>query len=188
MITGSFASSFHGVPRTTHDIDVIVVLTGSNLDRLIGLLPNEDYYVSAEAARDALLRRGQFNVIDLATGWKADLIVRKDRPFSQNEFQKETAGCTIPVGAKEQHSEHMTERCGARPSHTQRARSVWFSRTVHTSDALTWHCGVTGPHLRSACSRAHEKSSSHGSVEPMSRRIRSISQEHSFHVVDRDGC
>ena len=27
-----------------------------------------------------------FNIIDLDTGWKADLIVRKDRPFSIEEF------------------------------------------------------------------------------------------------------
>jgi len=27
-------------------------------------------------------------VIDLATGWKIDLIIRKSRPFSQREFQR----------------------------------------------------------------------------------------------------
>lgn len=34
----------------------------------------------------AVRRRGQFNVIDLETGWKADLIVRKQRAFSLEEF------------------------------------------------------------------------------------------------------
>lgn len=28
------------------------------------------------------------NVIDVETGWKADLIVRKDRPFSREEFDR----------------------------------------------------------------------------------------------------
>jgi hypothetical protein len=29
-----------------------------------------------------------FNVIDLATGWKIDLIIRKSRAFSQEEFMR----------------------------------------------------------------------------------------------------
>ena len=29
-----------------------------------------------------------FNVIDLATGWKIDLIIRKSRAFSQEEFRR----------------------------------------------------------------------------------------------------
>jgi hypothetical protein len=29
-----------------------------------------------------------FNVIDQATGWKIDLIIRKSRPFSQEEFRR----------------------------------------------------------------------------------------------------
>jgi len=88
MVTGSFASSFHGVPRTTQDIDIVVELTSAKLDALLKQLPEAEYYVSSDAARDAVLRKGQFNVIDLATGWKADLIVRKDRAFSREEFER----------------------------------------------------------------------------------------------------
>ena len=29
-----------------------------------------------------------FNVIDMKTGWKADLFVRKRRPFSEREFER----------------------------------------------------------------------------------------------------
>ena len=29
-----------------------------------------------------------FNIIDLASGWKADLIIRKDRPFSREELAR----------------------------------------------------------------------------------------------------
>ena len=32
-----------------------------------------------------------FNVIDPASGWKADLIVRKDRPFSRVELERRQA-------------------------------------------------------------------------------------------------
>lgn len=46
--------------------------------------------MSDEAALDALRRRSMFNVIDLATRWKVDLIVRKARPFSVEEFRRRT--------------------------------------------------------------------------------------------------
>lgn len=91
MLTGSFASSFHGTPRATQDIDLVIAPTESQLRRLVTLLPETEYYVSEGAALDALSRKGQFNVIDLATGWKTDLIIRKSRPFSRSEFDRRLA-------------------------------------------------------------------------------------------------
>jgi len=92
MVAGSFASTYHGVPRTTHDIDIVVEPTFSSLNQLLALLPEDQYYVSEDAARDALRRRSQFNVIDLQTGWKVDLIVRKNRDFSRQEFARRGHG------------------------------------------------------------------------------------------------
>jgi hypothetical protein len=86
MICGSAASTFHSAPRTTQDIDVVVDLDAGRLGELLARLPEDAYYVSEGAAREALRRRSMFNVVDLETGWKADLVVRKDRPFSVEEF------------------------------------------------------------------------------------------------------
>jgi hypothetical protein len=44
--------------------------------------------ILTKAQSEAIRRRGQFNIIDMATGWKADLIVRKLRPFSEEEFKR----------------------------------------------------------------------------------------------------
>lgn len=88
MITGSFASTFHGTPRTTHDIDIVIEPTMASLDRWLAQLPTSDYYVDVDTAREALRHRAQFNVIDIATGWKIDCIVRKARPFSVEEFAR----------------------------------------------------------------------------------------------------
>lgn len=90
MVAGSFASTHHGTPRTTQDLDLVIDPTFASLDALLGALPETAYYVSESAARDALRRRSMFNVIDLATGWKIDLIVRKARPFSVEEFGRRT--------------------------------------------------------------------------------------------------
>jgi hypothetical protein len=86
MFTGSFASSFHGVPRASNDFDLVVSPTSQQLTELKTLLPESDYYFDLDDAQDALKRTAQFNIIDLQNGWKVDLIIRKGRPFSVTEF------------------------------------------------------------------------------------------------------
>lgn len=88
MLAGSFASTYHGAPRTTHDIDVVIAPSREKLDRLVtGLDPNL-FYVSESAADEAWRRRGMFNVVLFESGWKVDLILCKDRAFSRAEFAR----------------------------------------------------------------------------------------------------
>ena len=89
MIAGSFASAAHGLPRTTQDLDVVIDPPNPEaFDALIRSMSPEDYYVDADTAHDALLRRSMFNVVDQASGWKVDFIIRKDRAFSRREFAR----------------------------------------------------------------------------------------------------
>lgn len=100
MVAGSFASTAHGLPRSTQDIDLVIdPPSPSSLEALLASISTEQYYVDADAARDALRRRAMFNIIDLASGWKVDLILRKDRAFSRNEFARriEMGVLGIPV-------------------------------------------------------------------------------------------
>jgi len=62
MVVGSFASSFHRVPRSSQDLDLVIDPQAESLLRFLSALPPEDYYADADAAFDALRRRGQFNV------------------------------------------------------------------------------------------------------------------------------
>lgn len=86
MLTGSFASAYYGAPRTTQDIDLVIAATAEQLRAFAQILPSEAYYVDAESALEAHKQQSLFNVIDIATGWKIDLIIRKSRAFSQEEF------------------------------------------------------------------------------------------------------
>lgn len=88
MVCGSVASIFHGVPRTTQDVDLVVSLTALQARRLAESIPEERFYISVDAAVDAVRRRRQFNIIDMETAWKADFIVQKARKFSQQEFAR----------------------------------------------------------------------------------------------------
>jgi len=88
MFTGSFASSFHGTPRASNDFDLVMAPTPEQLRALKDSLPEADYYFDLEEALQELKRRGQFNIIDLASGWKVDFIIRKQRAFSLSEFDR----------------------------------------------------------------------------------------------------
>lgn len=105
MLAGSFASTYHGDPRTTHDIDLVIDPSRSTLDRLIAQLDRERYYISEDAVAEAWNRRGQFNVVMMDSGWKVDLIIRKDRPFSREEFgrreQVDIGGVTVSIATAE---------------------------------------------------------------------------------------
>jgi hypothetical protein len=88
MLTGSFASAYHGLPRATQDIDLVVAPTEQQLQRLVSRFRMPEYYVDQSAAVEAYRQESQFNLLDLVTGWKIDLIIRKSRPFSRAEFER----------------------------------------------------------------------------------------------------
>ena len=101
MLTGSFASAYHGSPRATQDIDLVIEADADRIRTLVASLPVEAYYVDLDAALMALEAEGQFNVIDLVSGWKIDLMIRKHRSFSREEFDRRRSadlhGITIDV-------------------------------------------------------------------------------------------
>ncbi|HXH57072.1 hypothetical protein [Iamia sp.] len=97
MLAGSFASSLHGLARTTADIDLVIDPAAGAVDRFVDRLDVDRFYVDRQAARRASDQRDQFNVIDTATGWKVDLIVKKDRPFSVTEFERRSPATVLGV-------------------------------------------------------------------------------------------
>ncbi len=86
MLTGSLASAYYAVPRATQDIDLVVETEAPGVERLVRGLREAGCYVDRDAALDAWHSRGQFNAIDPESGWKVDVMVRKDRPYSKAEF------------------------------------------------------------------------------------------------------
>lgn len=88
MITGSLAASYHGAPRATQDVDLVVEPDEASLLELARRLRDVGLYASDADVREAVETRGQFNAIDPATGWKADFVVRKSREFSSTEFDR----------------------------------------------------------------------------------------------------
>lgn len=105
MLTGSVAAAFHGAGRATMDVDLVIDATREQLGALVASLAVADLYVSADKAREALDRESMFNVVDATTGWKVDLIIRRSRAFSREEFERRRAlefeGTTLWVATLE---------------------------------------------------------------------------------------
>jgi hypothetical protein len=97
MIAGSFASTYHGISRTTADIDVVIDPSNQAFNQFLALLAVNGFYVSEANAKAALRSRSQFNVIDMASVWKIDLIIRKHRPYSEVEFHRREAASIMDV-------------------------------------------------------------------------------------------
>ena len=88
MLVGSIAGVIHGRARTTHDVDLVIAPTADQLRAFVRGLPADAYYCEEATALDALRRASQFHVLDLDRGWKFDLMIRKPRPFSHDEFAR----------------------------------------------------------------------------------------------------
>ena len=73
-VGGSLASSLHGVPRATNDIDIVADLRSGHVDRFIARIERE-FHVDAEMIRSAVAERSSFNVFDVTTMMKVDVFV-----------------------------------------------------------------------------------------------------------------
>jgi hypothetical protein len=73
-VVGSMASSLHGIPRSTNDVDIIAALRLEHVVPLADALRGT-FYVDADMIRDATIRRSEFNVIHLGTMFKVDIFV-----------------------------------------------------------------------------------------------------------------
>lgn len=74
MIVGSFAATQHGHIRTTHDLDLVVMLAPEHVDKLVNALGDE-FYLDRESAHEAIERRDMFNAIHFDSGAKVDFWV-----------------------------------------------------------------------------------------------------------------
>jgi hypothetical protein len=87
MLTGSFALAYYATPRMTRDLDIVVALDERHLEALVAACES-DFYIDADAARNAVRTERMFKLMHLESGVKVDLIVRKSAEFRQVEFAR----------------------------------------------------------------------------------------------------
>lgn len=87
MVTGSIATNFYARPRMTRDIDIVIDLNPSDVDRICELF-ERDFYVDREEVKQAISRRGVFNIIHNQFIIKVDFVIKKETEYRKLEFQR----------------------------------------------------------------------------------------------------
>jgi hypothetical protein len=108
MVTGSVGAMAYGEPRMTTDVDIVVRLAPEEVGPLLDCFPEADFYrppqeiVRHEIARSS---RGHFNVIQHATGMKADFYSAGEDPLPARALasrrQLDVGGTTIAIAPPE---------------------------------------------------------------------------------------
>jgi len=91
MVVGSFASTFWGRPRTTHDADLVVEIPQDKAAELAHRLA-PDFYAPDFVVEEAIRKRDQFNAIYLASAFKVDFWLLKDAPYDRERFHRRLLG------------------------------------------------------------------------------------------------
>jgi hypothetical protein len=86
-LTGSMASNYWGIPRTTHDLDFVVRLPMSTVPRIVQEFSG-DFYIEEAAVRAAYQPPHQFNAIDTRSALKVDFWLPKPEPFDKEMFRR----------------------------------------------------------------------------------------------------
>ena len=86
-LTGSMASNYWGIPRTTHDLDFVVQLPVSAVPRIVEAFSG-DFYIEEAAVRAAYQPPHQFNAIDTRSALKVDFWLPKPEPFDREMLKR----------------------------------------------------------------------------------------------------
>jgi len=92
-LTGSMASNYWGIPRTTHDLDFVIQLPPSSIGKIVSAF-SADYFLDEAAVRAAYQPPHQFNAIDTRSAMKVDFWLPRPAPFDR-EMLKRRLGVTL---------------------------------------------------------------------------------------------
>jgi hypothetical protein len=86
-LTGSMASNYWGIPRTTHDLDFVVQSPATAVP-LIFQEFSGDFYIEEAAVRAVYEPPHQFNAIDTRSALKVDFWLAGSEPFDQEMLRR----------------------------------------------------------------------------------------------------
>ncbi len=87
LVGGSLASSLSGEPRSTLDVDIVVAMTTSDVDRVVEALRGE-FEVDDRAVARAVRERSSVNVFHRASAIKVDLFVMGGSPLDDEQMSR----------------------------------------------------------------------------------------------------
>lgn len=86
MLSGSVALGLYTVARTTRDIDIVIELNKEDIEKFVSGF--DEFFVDEIGIAEEVRRRGMFNLIDKATAFKIDFIIRSNSEYGEVEFSR----------------------------------------------------------------------------------------------------
>ncbi|MGH9969186.1 MAG: DUF6036 family nucleotidyltransferase [Pyrinomonadaceae bacterium] len=87
VLVGSFASSMHGMYRSTADVDLLADIKPEQVRPLLDTL-EKSFYVDEQAVRQAISQRRSFNAIHFDSVFKVDIFIPKEDDFDRNQLER----------------------------------------------------------------------------------------------------
>ncbi len=87
LVGGSLASSLHGRPRSTDDVDIVAEIGLGHIVPLVAAWSG-GYYVDGDMIRDAIRTRSSFNIIHLETMLKIDVFVAESDALAREQLSR----------------------------------------------------------------------------------------------------
>lgn len=87
FLTGSMASNYWGIPRSTHDLDFVIQLQTDSIPAIVQAFSG-DFFIQESSVASALEPPHQFNAIDQRSALKVDFWVSTGEPFAEEMFRR----------------------------------------------------------------------------------------------------
>ena len=87
VLVGSFASSIHGMYRSTADIDILADIHTEQIPPLFEVLQNS-FYLDEHTMRDAVAQGRSFNAIHFDSVFKVDIFIAKSDEFALSQLNR----------------------------------------------------------------------------------------------------
>ena len=87
MLTGSMASNYWGIPRSTHDLDFVLGMQPQDIAGFVTVF-REGFFLQTDSVRQAFQPPYQFNAIDELSALKVDFWVLGDDEFERSAFAR----------------------------------------------------------------------------------------------------
>ncbi len=89
MLVGSMASNVWGIPRSTHDLDFVLLIKPEDVTNLASAFA-DSFFLQVDSIRRAFSPPYQFNMIDEKSALKLDFWLLHDDPFERSAFARRT--------------------------------------------------------------------------------------------------
>jgi hypothetical protein len=88
MLTGSVVSSLQGEPRSSHDVDIVVSIQPSAVEKLTSMFLFPEFYLDRQMILDAIRSRSSFNLLHPSSGNKVDFWILRNTEFDASRFSR----------------------------------------------------------------------------------------------------